>query len=363
VVQGSKFMDKKYTILAVDDKIENLAYLNTILSTLYYVRATPKASLALKSIHYEKPDLILLDIKMPEMDGFELCKIIKKDPDLASIPIIFLSALDDINHKVEAFENGGVDYVTKPFEPKEILARIKTQIEIFENKRTIDKLLTQQDLFIKKIMHEINTPLSIISLNCDSLQREIGAKNELETIKASTKTLSSIYGDLSYLIKKEHRDYEQSSINMLKFISSRVAFFDELASVKDIMIDVQSNFEYEITFNEYELERIIDNTISNSIKYSYPSTTIEIFIGKDENHYILSIKDEGIGIENSQEMFQPYVQHSSLNTGLGLGLSIVKDICDKYAVDIQTKSTLKVGTQITYNFTHCIKETNENIIA
>jgi len=363
ILQSEQVMDKKYTILAVDDTIENLAYLNTILSPLYTVRATPKASLALESIKYEKPDLILLDIKMPEIDGFELCQIIKKDTNFSSIPIIFLSALDDINHKVEAFENGGVDYVTKPFEPKEILARIKTQIEIFENKRTIDTLLKQQDLFIKKIMHEINTPLSIISLNCDSLEREIGAKSELETIKASTKTLSSIYGDLSYLVKKEHRHYQQSSINMLKFISSRVAFFDELANIKDIMIDFQSNLDYEILFNEYELERIIDNTLSNSIKYSHPSTSIEIFIGKNKNNYIISIKDEGIGIENANEMFKPYVQHSTLNTGLGLGLSIVRDICDKYTVSIDAKSTLKVGTQITYNFTNCVKDTNENIIA
>jgi len=348
-------MNKKYTILAVDDKIENLAYLNSILSGHYNIRATHKCDIALNSIQYAKPDLILLDIRMPEIDGFEMCKIIKSNPDFESIPIIFLSALDDINHKVEAFENGGVDYVTKPFEPKEILARIKTQIDIFEDKRTIDKLLKQQDLFIKKIMHEMNTPLSIISLNCDSLEREIGSKHELETIKASTKTLSSIYGDLTYLIKKENRDYKKSNINMITFISSRIAFFDELANVKDIMIDLQSDTEYKLYFNEYELERIIDNTISNSIKYSRPSSMVEIFVGMIDEKYILSIKDEGIGIENAADMFKPYVQHSTLNMGLGLGLTIVKDICDKYEIKIEANSTLHIGTTITYDFTPCIK--------
>ena len=348
-------MDKKYTILAVDDKIENLAYLNSILSEHYNVRATDKCNMALKSIEYEKPDLILLDIKMPEIDGFEMCKIIKNNPESAAIPIIFLSAFDDVNHKVEAFENGGVDYVTKPFEPKEILARIKTQIDIFENKRTINKLLKQQDLFIKKIMHEMNTPLSIISLNCDSLEREIGSKNELETIKASTKTLSSIYGDLTYLIKKENREYKQSIIDMFTFISSRIAFFDELANVKDITIDFQANTQYEIKFNKYELERVIDNTISNSIKYSNTATTIEIFVGMQNNRAKLSIKDEGVGCENPQDIFTPYFQHSKLNMGLGLGLTIVKDICDKYGVTIDVQSVLNKGTTIEYDFTNNMK--------
>jgi len=348
-------MNKKYTILAIDDKIENLSYLNSILKEHYNIRATHKCDIALNSIKYSKPDLILLDIKMPKIDGFEMCKIIKNNKEYETIPIIFLSAFDDINHKVEAFENGGVDYITKPFEPKEILARIKTQIDIFEDKRTIDKLLKQQDLFIKKTMHEINTPLSIISLNCDSLEREIGSKLELKTIKASTKTLSCIYGDLSYLIKKENREYKQSKINMLTFISSRIAFFDELANVKDIMIDLQSSTDYYLYFNEYELERIIDNTISNSIKYSHPSSMIEIFVGVDEEKYIVSIKDQGIGIENAADMFKPYIQHSSLNMGLGLGLTIIKDICDKCKVKIIANSTPNKGTTITYDFTNHIK--------
>jgi len=349
-------MAKKYTILAVDDTVENLTYLNTILNPTYIVRATPNSKLALESISYEKPDLILLDIKMPEIDGFEVCKAIKNDSTLTDIPIIFISALDDINHKIEAFENGGVDYITKPFEPKEVKARIKTQLEIFESKRTIEKLLKQQDMFVKKIMHEINTPLSIISLNCDAIQRDIGFKNELEVIKASTKTLSSIYSDLSYTIKKESRPNNKIKINLLKFISSRVAFFDELANVKDIFIELESSYEYEIIFNEYELERIIDNTISNAIKYSAESSCINIFIGLENEKYILQVKDNGVGMEKPNEVFLPYFQQSSSNIGLGLGLSIVKEICDKYDVSIQISSILNEGTIITYDFTNVRKE-------
>ncbi len=158
--------------------------------------------MALKAAKVNIPDLILLDIKMPGIDGYELCALIKKEKELKDIPIIFISALDNIEDKVKAFEEGGVDYITKPFEPKEILARVKTQLDIYESKLTIANLLEQQDLFVKKIMHEMNTPVSIISLNTELIEQNSGPSKQIEAIKASTKTLSSIYGDLSYKIKK-----------------------------------------------------------------------------------------------------------------------------------------------------------------
>ena len=167
-------MDKKYTILIIDDKTENLHYLNTLLKEEdYLVRATTDSSFALSSSKLNPPNLILLDIKMPNLDGFEVCKLLKKEENLKDIPIIFISALDDVQSKVKAFEEGGVDYITKPFEKEEVKARIKTQLNIFESKRTISNLLEQQDFFLKKIIHEMNTPLSIISLNIDNLESNL----------------------------------------------------------------------------------------------------------------------------------------------------------------------------------------------
>jgi len=127
-------MVKKYTILIVDDKVENLKYLNTILKEENYeIKATIDAHFAIDSVIKNPVDLILLDIKMPELNGFEVCKIIKEKENLKDIPIIFISALDDVNSKVEAFEKGGVDYITKPFEEKEIKKQVdNSQLEVKE---------------------------------------------------------------------------------------------------------------------------------------------------------------------------------------------------------------------------------------
>lgn len=343
-------MDKKYTILIIDDKTENLHYLNTLLKEEdYLVRATTDSSFALSSSKLNPPNLILLDIKMPNLDGFEVCKLLKKEENLKDIPIIFISALDDVQSKVKAFEEGGVDYITKPFEKEEVKARIKTQLNIFESKRTISKLLEQQDFFLKKIIHEMNTPLSIISLNIDNLESNLGYKEEFETIKASAKSLSSIYNDLYYLSKKEKRVSQIADINLMRFLSSRLAFFDEMANVKNIDMSLDIHEEFDISMDSYELERVIDNTLSNAIKYSFEDSNIDIILEKKEDIYKLEIKNEGIKINDTKAIFNAYYQQKDKNVGFGLGLNIVKEICDKYEIEILVTS-LNNQTSFAYIF-------------
>ncbi len=331
-------LNKKYTILIIDDKSENLHYLNTILKEEdYTIKASTDALFAINSAKVNPPDLILLDIKMPNISGFDACRILKEDEILKEIPIIFISALDDVESKVKALNIGGVDYITKPFEKEEVKARIKTQLNLFESKTIISKLLQQQDFFLKKIIHEMNTPLSIISLNVDNLESTLGEKEQFEAIKASTKSLSSIYNDLYYLTKKEKKTTHIEKIELVKFLSSRVAFFDEMANVKNIDIALDIHNEYSILMDSYELERVIDNTISNAIKYSFEDSLIDIVLDKNDR-FFLEIKDFGVGISDTSKIFDAYYQQKDKNIGLGLGLSIVKDICDKNKIEIEVSS-------------------------
>lgn len=341
-------MDKKYTILIIDDKTENLHYLNTLLKEEdYLVRASTEPIFAINSSKLNPPHLILLDIKMPNLDGFEVCKLIKKEENLKDIPIIFISALDDVNSKIKAFEEGGVDYITKPFEKEEVKARIKTQLKIFESKNTISKLLEIQDFFLKKIIHEMNTPLSIINLNIDNLESTLGYKEQFETIKASSKSLSSIYNDLYYLSKKEKRSSEITKINLVKFLSSRLAFFDEMANIKNIDMSLDIHKEFDILFDTYEFERVVDNTISNAIKYGFEDSFIDIILDITKDTYKLEIKNEGIQIADTNAIFGAYYQQKDKNIGLGLGLNIVKEICDKYNIKIEVNSQ---NNQTTFSY-------------
>ncbi len=180
----------------------------------------------------------------------------------------------------------------------------------------------------------MNTPLSVISLNVDNLERELGPKEQFEAIKASSKSLSSIYNDLYYLTKKENIQKHIKAINLVNFLSSRIIFFDEIAKTKNIIIDLEIDSEFEVLMDEYELERIIDNTISNAIKYSFENTTITILL----SNFNLQIINEGIKIEDTSLIFEKYYQEKVKNIGLGLGLNIVKSICDSYEIEVEIES-------------------------
>lgn len=136
--------DLKGNILIVDDLIQNLQFLTDVLTKRgYKVRSVTNGKMALRTIRNNPPDIILLDIKMPEMDGYEVCQTLKADETTSETPVIFLSALDEVIDKVKAFKVGGVDYITKPFQPEEVIARIQTQLTIQQQKRQLRERIEQ----------------------------------------------------------------------------------------------------------------------------------------------------------------------------------------------------------------------------
>ncbi len=132
-------------ILLVDDLPENLQLLSDLLLTLgYSVRSVTSGRMALKTSKVKRPDLILLDIKMPDMDGYEVCQAFKADEDLRDIPVIFISALDDVFDKVKAFWSGGVDYIVKPFQSEEVVVRLENQLTIQRQKRALEDEISRR---------------------------------------------------------------------------------------------------------------------------------------------------------------------------------------------------------------------------
>lgn len=338
-------------VLIVDDTPGNLKYLSELLTSQGYdVRATSDGKLALEAASLMQPDLILLDIRMPGMDGYEVCRALQKNEKLTETPIIFISALDDVNDKVKAFKVGGVDYITKPFEENEVLARVSVQLQLYQERQTIVELIKQQDWFIKKIMHEMNTPVSVISLNCDSLDDEIGQRIQIDRIRASAKTLATIYDDLSYLVKKEIVTYESEHIDLVEFVSERISFFHELALIKNIDISLEVEEELTVVMNLIELTRILDNTLSNAIKYSHEDSTVTVALVRHEGLATIEVRDQGIGMENIEAIFEPYYQASGSHVGLGIGMATVSEICKKSGIDLTVNSQKEEGSTFLYRF-------------
>jgi len=176
--------DPKGNILIVDDKIENLKILTKVLNKHgYKVRSVTNGKMALRTIHNHPPDVIFLDIKMPEMDGYEVCEALKADENTSEIPVIFLSALDEPLEKVKAFKVGGVDYITKPFQAEELIARIQTQLTIQQQKHQLRKqieehqqtaeILYQSRTLLASLLNSSKDGIAAVQAVRDTLTQEI----------------------------------------------------------------------------------------------------------------------------------------------------------------------------------------------
>lgn len=206
------------------------------------------------------------------------------------------------------------------------------------------------DRFIKDSMHEINTPLSIINVNIDLYNRSNPQNKYLQRIKAATKTLATLYNDMDYLIKNERLAFEYEEINLSRYLQERCDYFYEVAALKNISVESLIEEEILILFNPTQLQRIIDNNLSNAIKYSHEEGKIEVILERTGNSAVMRFKDNGIGIDKVDKIFERYYRENRDKGGFGIGLNIVKTIVDKAGIDLHIDSVYGKGSTFSYTF-------------
>ncbi len=213
-----------------------------------------------------------------------------------------------------------------------------------------EKVNVQLDNFMKDSMHEINTPLSIINVNIDLFAMKNGENKYLTRIKAASKTLSNIYNDMDYLIKQDSVKYPKESIDFSAFLIDRIDYFQVVASQRAIMIEADIEKDIVIYFNKTKLQRIIDNTLSNAIKYSYENASVEVGLHYHDKGALFVVRDYGVGIEKPAKIFERYYREDLDKGGFGIGLNIVKKIIDENDITLDIISSLKRGSTFTYKF-------------
>ena len=214
-----------------------------------------------------------------------------------------------------------------------------------------ENLNRQLDNFIKDSMHEINTPLTIINLNIDLFTNKYGDNRYMWRIKSASKTLATIYNDMDYLVKEGRVVDKNSNINFSEFITNRVKYFQEIANLKDIQLnmDIEDGIYY--IFTKRKLQRVVDNTLSNAIKYSLDGRCVEIRLYKDsQDRVIFIVKDNGVGIEDTNKIFSRYYREDETKGGFGIGLNIVKSIIEEENIQLEVISKIEEGTTFRYIF-------------
>ena len=232
------------------------------------------------------------------------------------------------------------------FNLEEKVKQRTTQLK--QKEQFANNLVASQDKFLKNAIHEINTPLSIIITNIDLFKLKFTKNKYLTKIEAGSKIIHNIYNDLTYLIKKDRINYPLSKINFSEFLTSRIDFFDEIALGNELFIKYEIQDNIILNFNETQLQRICDNNLSNAIKYSYKDTNILVKLYEEKNNIILSIQNNSDTIENPKKLFDRFYRENESRGGFGLGLNIIKEICDYYKIDIQIFS---LNNQCTFTYT------------
>ncbi len=220
-------------------------------------------------------------------------------------------------------------------------------------------LVKAQDSFIKHSIHEINTPLAVIMTHIDLFKMKEGENRYLTKIEAASKIISNIYEDLSYMVKKNRVTYRKKHLNMSAFLEERVDFFSEIAlgNKHHIVSEIQNDLW--IYFSPEELQRIVDNNLSNAIKFANRGTDVKVVLREEKEEIVLEFVGHSPKIDDTERIFKPFERENDVRGGFGLGLEIVYTICQKENVKIEVRSDDEM-TVFCYRFKK--KEQDESII-
>ena len=356
--------DNKNIILVVDDNEQNLSILGNVLMSIgYEVVPASSGKEALESIAELLPDLILLDIMMPEMDGYEVCKIIKNDENTKEIPIIFLTAKIETEDIVKAFEYGAVDYVTKPFRKEELLARVKTHLELRRSLKAEQELVKMKDKLLSIIGHDLRGPIGTFMMMLETVTDESNQfsvdkiMEYLNKMKGVSKSTYQLLENLLTWARSQRKliEYHRTEIKILTLVEHSLKVLGESAKNKSISLSHKIEPELTVYCDENTISTVIRNLISNSLKFTEDGGYISVFGNNIDGFVQISINDTGIGMSESnlRKLFRQDQIFTKLGTngekGTGLGLLLCKDFVEGNGGKIWVESEEGKGT--TFYFT------------
>lgn len=368
-------------ILVVDDNPTNLDVLFGMFDkTNFDISFVTDGESCLELADSDHPDLILLDVMMPGLDGFEVCRRLKANDHTRDIPVIFMTALSDTVNKVRGLALGAVDYITKPIQPEEVLARVKTHLTIQQLQRDLHtrnaelqasneelqaslererELNTLKSRFISVASHEVRSPLALVSITTSMLRRysdRISDEKKVEhfeLIEAEVERITDILDNVLIISKAGSGNFQfrPKSVDV-KHFCQRIAEKFKIMSEETHTISLSSTGEhFQIAVDPELLQHILSNLLANAIKYSPAGGTISFELSRDNEHVMFRIKDEGIGIleADQQHLFDAFHRGKNVGNirGTGLGLSIVKQFVELHGGTINVESEVNKGTTFT----------------
>jgi DNA-binding response OmpR family regulator len=355
-------MSDNQKVLIVDDTPENLDILQGLLQDDYQLFAAPAGTIALQIAKKQIPDLIILDIMMPGMDGYEVCRQLKADENTKDIPIIFITAKVETNDELKGFEVGGVDYITKPFTPPIVLARVKAHLALKREKELLIRIMQLREDVERITHHDLKSPLNTVInfpkiIAKDNLtEKQINQLNKISA--AGLKLLNMINLSLD-LYKMEQGTYvfRSEPVDVLSILLDDICQENrQNIRFKNTTIDISINgmpVTEESSFNvpgeELLFYSMLSNILKNALEASPRHEKITITM-TDADKKIISIHNQGAVPEDIQETFFDKYVTSGKNGGTGLGTYSAKLIAETLGGAISMESSEKSGTMVKMSF-------------
>lgn len=330
--------DSVTRILIVDDQPANLRVLGSMLGQLgYEIVAASDGPSALKRLTLRPPDLVLLDLLMPGMDGFEVCRRIREKPEFTDLPVIFLSAADEKSLIVRALDCGGVDFVTKPFNQAELMRRVQTHLALKQARDRLQQLARDKDELIGILAHDLKNALGSVLMNSQLLQRRTEGDtrlNQLSTqiVDSTDRTLAFVRQFLANSAADHSLRIERQRVAVRSLVEDVLDQHQSAAARKQQQLELKTAANLPsplVVFTDAgALRQVLENLISNAVKFSPPQRPIEVTLAADPESVRIEIRDQGPGFtaDDLAKMFRRYQRLSARPTAgepsTGLGLSI-----------------------------------------
>lgn len=356
-------------ILVVDDQPTNIQVVGSVLGKLgHEIIPASDGPTALKRIALRVPDLILLDLLMPEMDGCEVCRRLHEHADWKDIPVIFLSAADDKDFIVRALESGGVDYITKPFNQAELISRVRTQLALKSARDRLKQLAEDKDELLGILAHDLKSHLGGMQMSAQLLRDRMARvkdddKRTAQLAENILHSSSQLLGFVKEFLANAAADHgialKPTTLSLADAAAAAVHHYQEAAGRKqlDIRVDLPGAGTT-VLADSTALDQVLDNLLSNALKFSPPGKRILVKVQSGPSHVECQIQDEGPGFtaEDKTRMFRRYVRLSARPTSgepsTGLGLSIVKKLVQAMNGELLCESESGKGATFTVRLPH-----------